>query len=814
MAEIANVISGRKRSNVWLHFTAKSKDRGICDICRAELSYKCGSTANLLRHLSSKHPSLDTGRTVKLPGTQVAGPSNINPEDPPTARGTGTVTANSSNIVMVTKRTSPRSHSRFLVEIENVITGRKKSSVWLHFTAKSKDRVKCDICRAELSYKGGSTANMLRHLSSKHPKIDTSRTVILAGTEIAGPSNINPEDLPTARGTGTVTANSSNNVINLPIASRRSGSVNTAANASDSAQSDQVGSLTAQGSSLCEISTKDRVQAQVSQFRTRGAPAPRQKALDDAIAIMICRDYQPLSIVENEGFRNYSHLMNPSYALPSRSTITKTIIPRLYEKTLSSIKDQIREASAICLTTDGWTSSTNESYIAYTAHFIDERYELKSCLLECSAYTDRHTAENLRDEMYRVATEWDVKNKIVAVISDNAAKITAAIKLTQWTHLPCFAHTLNLTVQEGLKEIKTVQEKVKEIVEFFHRSTVASEKLKVVQRQMGVKELKLKQDVITRWNSTFHMLTRFQEMKDAIVSTMDLVLTTTEPLSAADWEVIDQSCIVLAPFDEITIEISSEQTVSASKVILFAGFLSKFCGALQQDNTHASRPPSVQAMLQTLNASLVRRFMNIENNSTLAEATLLDPRFKKRGFTNATSAEEAVKRLVNMSTTILSNAAQQLQEATIHVNMQSTQSETVVGLIIDDDHAPAATVNVPIPVASKANSLFWRDFDEKVVNLVSTQNPTTAAILELRRYTDDDILARTEDPLVWWRERSSVYPTLSGIVKKRLCIVATSVPCDRIFSKTGQTITDRRSRLKPSDVQKITFLNVNLPKLS
>jgi len=798
----------------------------------------------MLRHLSNKHPSIDTGRTVKLTSTQFSGPSSINPEDLPTARvrrssskkkdsaqsyqveslaaqvsllrEMSTEDRVQARVSQFITRDLPVSLQKALDDtieikirkdyqpkkISNLISFRKRSNVWLHFFYISHDRVQCDICLAELSFKSCCTANLLRHLSNKHPSTDTGRTVKLTGSQVAGPSNINPEDLPTARGAGTVTANSSNNVINLPIASRPSGTVSTAAKANDSAQS--------QVSLLREMSTKDRVQAGVSQLMTRGLRVSRQKALDDAIAIMICKDYQPLSIVENEGFRHFSHLMNPSYALPSRSTITETIIPRLLKKTLSSIKDKIREASAICLATDSWTSSTNESYIAYTAHFIDERYELKSCLLECSAYTDRHTAENLRDEMYRVATEWDVKNKIVAVVSDNTENITAAIKLTRWTHLPCFAHSLNLTVQEGLKQIKTVQEKVKGIVEYFHRSTVASEKLKLVQLEMGGQELKLKQDVVTRWNSTFHMLKRFQEMKDAIVSTMTLVDATTEAPSAADWEVIDQSCIVLAPFDEITNEISSEQTVSASKVILFAGFLAKFCGALQRDDTHAGRPPSVQAMLQTLTASLVLRFINIENNSTLAEATFLDPRFKKGGFTNATSAEEAVNRLVNMSATILSNAAQQ---AAIHVDMQSTQSETVVDLNIDDIHAPTAiTVNVPIPVASKANSLLWKDFDEKVVNLISTQNPATAAILELRRYTDDGILARTEDPLVWWRERSSVYPTLAGIVKKRLCIVATSVPCDRIFSKTGQTITDRRSRLKPSEVQEITFLNANLPK--
>lgn len=40
-------------------------------------------------------------------------------------------------------------------------------------------------------------------------------------------------------------------------------------------------------------------------------------------------------------------------------------------------------------------------------------------------------------------------------------------------------------------------------------------------------------------------------------------------------------------------------------------------------------------------------------------------------------------------------------------------------------------------------------------------------------------------------------------------IVATSVPFERIFSKTGQIINDRRTRLQPNKVKQLIFLNAN-----
>lgn len=165
-------------------------------------------------------------------------------------------------------------------------------------------------------------------------------------------------------------------------------------------------------------------------------------------------------------------------------------------------------AEQIALTTDTWTSCTTDSYLAITAHFLNTEFELKSFLFDCCKLNLSHTAENLRNHILRITKEWKIEKKICAVVTDNAANIKAAIRLTGWAHLPCFAHTLNLVIQSSLKEITDVQLKVKSIVEYFHRSTNAMEKLNVLQRQMNASEtpLKLKMDVATRWNSTYYII--------------------------------------------------------------------------------------------------------------------------------------------------------------------------------------------------------------------------------------------------------------------------------------------------------------------
>jgi hypothetical protein len=47
--------------------------------------------------------------------------------------------------------------------------------------------------------------------------------------------------------------------------------------------------------------------------------------------------------------------------------------------------------------------------------------------------------------------KWGLDNKITMIVSDNAANIVAAVRLCQWRHFSCFAHSINLIVQSGLE---------------------------------------------------------------------------------------------------------------------------------------------------------------------------------------------------------------------------------------------------------------------------------------------------------------------------------------------------------------------------
>jgi len=113
-------------------------------------------------------------------------------------------------------------------------------------------------------------------------------------------------------------------------------------------------------------------------------------------------------------------------------------------------------------------------------------------------------------------------------------------------------------------------------------------------------------------------------------------------------------------------------------------------------------------------------------------------------------------------------------------------------------------------VATEADEFsIWGTLNVHTSQSRPTNTSRSRAILEVQNYLDDVLVPRSKDPLEWWRQNYYNFPHLSILVRRMFCCQATSVPCERIFSKTGLLINDRRSNLKPEKVKQIIFLNKN-----
>ena len=65
-------------------------------------------------------------------------------------------------------------------------------------------------------------------------------------------------------------------------------------------------------------------------------------------------------------------------------------------------------------------------------HFIHS-WELKSLVLATIKFSVEHNAEYIAAELKKVTNHWGITHKVVAIVTDNASNMVAAVKITGWT---------------------------------------------------------------------------------------------------------------------------------------------------------------------------------------------------------------------------------------------------------------------------------------------------------------------------------------------------------------------------------------------
>lgn len=558
------------------------------------------------------------------------------------------------------------------------------------------------------------------------------------------------------------------------------------------AQSQLSSSSTPSGSQTNASTSKKIHQTKVNSFfNCPSKISVRQKDKIDRKLLCLCiKDLQPFSLVTDTGFKEFVAALNPAYHLPDRHNISKTLLPAFYEECLTHMKNLIVTGKTFCITTDGWTSTNNTSFVAITAHFLNDEFKLISILLECSATEKRHTAENLATDLQKVVSKWGIQDKINFAVSDNAANIQKALQLLKWKNMGCIAHTLNLIVKDGLKneKVTSILEKVRGIVCHFKRSTISNNKLLKYQENEGNDNpLKVILDVVTRWNSTYYMLERFIQLEEAIKSTIAIIEKELPVLTVDEWKIIKELCLALKPFDDASKTLSGDKYCTTALVIpICSGLQNIYLKLLNQRRFSEV----VNDVVQLFHSGLQQRLGNVERSNTLSTSTFLDPKFKQIAFSDKVIAESTKNRLTEL-------IAKKIREET---------SECKNNIIVLENKLIR-----PANHEKKDEDLsIWGDFDKMVASTQPKGTFTSRAIIEMQRYLEEEIIPRTSDSFLWWKQHRQMFPYLSKIAQEQLCTLATSVPCERLFSTAGQVLSDRRTRLSSKNVEMILFLNVNV----
>jgi len=492
-----------------------------------------------------------------------------------------------------------------------------------------------------------------------------------------------------------------------------------------------------------------------------------------AIAHWIASSGRPTAIVQDIGLQSLLRLalQNQTYNLPSRRTID-TLIGQMYEEKRIMYQKDIESIASIALTTDFWTSNNNESYCGVTGHWIDADWKLQSVALGCVVVEHRHTADNLARFYEKFYASWNITDKISCILTDNARNIVAAIRETGYNQIPCIAHCLQLSILAGLKAADSLPllSKCRHLVGHFKHSSANTSELKSSNASVGVMFYKLQQDVATRWNSTYIMLTRLLELKEAIMQYhIDHPKNYSGPkLSESDWDKMAKYTSFLATLADATEHIGGEKYATCSAILPLNAFLGRLLKVNDDDPGYVTR-------LKTATFNDFRnRIEGIDASTILKMAVALDPRYKKLSCIRRERRKEVWTLLTNEFKAFCDRRQPIIDETPEHVPKKQK-----LMLLLSDSESES---------------------DDELESVHSAND-------ELRRYAEEPPIPEAADPLIWWKLHSHRFPVLSSFAQTILCVPASSVPCERLFSSSGYIINKMRSSLLPEHVNALVCLH-------
>ena len=156
-----------------------------------------------------------------------------------------------------------------------------------------------------------------------------------------------------------------------------------------------------------------------------------------------------------------------------------------------------------------------------TVHFIDDEWRLHKKIISF-VHVSSHRGEYIAKALESFLLEWGLMNIFCVTVDSTSSNDTTIAyfkkKLLIWgvssvrskyVHMRCFAHILNLVVNEGLKDANLVIKRVREAIRYAKNSPARLRKFKEYSDLVCVEyKSSLSLNVPTRWNSTYLMLRR------------------------------------------------------------------------------------------------------------------------------------------------------------------------------------------------------------------------------------------------------------------------------------------------------------------
>ncbi|CAL9008221.1 unnamed protein product [Prunus brigantina] len=517
----------------------------------------------------------------------------------------------------------------------------------------------------------------------------------------------------------------------------------------------------------------------------------------ELLVMAIIKHELPFQFVEYAGIRDVFNYICADIKLISRNT-AKADVLSLYNREKGKLKELLDSITGrVCLTSDLWTSITTDGYLSLTAHFVDANWKLQKRILNFSFMPPPHSGVALCEEIYKLLTSWGVEKKLFCMTLDNASSNDSFVMLLKgqlnlqnallmngiFFHIRCCAHILNLIVQDGLKHIHDSVGKIRESIKYVRGSQGRKQKFLDCAAQVSLDCKKgLRQDVPTRWNSTFLMIDSALYYQRAFLHLQLSDSNYKHFLSEVEWQTLEKLNKFLKVFYDVTSLFSGTKYTTANLY---------FPQVFVVEDTLRKAKNDQDDFMRSMATQMMEKFDKYwkEYNLILAIAVILDPRYKIQ------FVEFCYKRLYGTNSQEMAKVRDMICSLfDLYVQIHS-KAESVASISSTSNSVRSRVDDI----VSKECMDVMKEFD----TFESEESITSSQKSQLQLYLDEPKIDRkiNLNVLDFWKANQFRYPELSILARDVLSIPISTVASEASFSVGGRVLDQYRSALKPENVE-------------
>ncbi|XP_047519017.1 zinc finger BED domain-containing protein 4-like [Pieris napi] len=341
--------------------------------------------------------------------------------------------------------------------------------------------------------------------------------------------------------------------------------------------------------------------------------------------------------------------------------------------------------------------------------------------------------------------DWNIQNEqLHCFIRDGGSNMVRAMHLAEIPDINCTVHQLQLCVRSALDEtqVKDLLAKCRKISGRFNHSQIAQDELiKIQTEQLNQPALRVIQDCVTRWNSTYYMVERLLKVKDSIC--LYASKHSIPQISPEECLYLNKLVAILTPFEEITRNLSDTNTCISSVIPL----IHVLKHTLQMEKEKIDTNPNFKNIIQKLIEDINSRFCDLQSNTLYSLATYLDPRYKLKFF-NDVIQEQVQSELIRLLTLYDSNVASRVDDDEPSVAKRARLASNASNV------DPSTSFEILSPIQSVHSNLAdmlknCSDEEESENDSMDTNSNLMIWKTLINEYNKENRLQLNEDPLLW-----------------------------------------------------------------